>query len=358
MPETAASGSQAPSDVADITIIGAGPTGLYAAFYAGLRTMRVRLVDSLPNIGGQLTALYPKKQIYDVAGYPKVLSEDLVQSLYEQAMQYHPEVCTATKIETVAKAEGENYFKLTDANGNEFLSRSVLIAAGVGAFMPRKLDLADAAAREERGLYYFVKDPSVFHGKRVLIIGGGDSSMDWAMALAGKADLTLIHRRDKFTAHEDSVQKVMTSGARIKTFFELKRIEGNATDHIERAVLFDNRTGAEETLEVDAVLCNLGFLTNLGPIKNWGVEIVNNAIKVDINMVTNVEGIYAAGDIVWHPAKLKLIATGFGEAAIAVNNAKMLIDPHASFFPGHSSTAMEKKQKEHKEPQPVNGAAT
>lgn len=333
--------------LADITIIGAGPTGLYAAFYAGLRTMKVRLVDSMAGIGGQLTALYPKKMIFDVAGFPKVLAEELVQSLYEQALQYHPDVQTGAKVETVEHKNG--VIELNCSDGRKFLTKTVLIAAGVGAFMPRKLELADAAEREDKGLFYFVRDPKVFHGKRILIIGGGDSAMDWAMALSGNADLTLIHRRDKFTAHEDSVQKVMTSDVRVKPFYELRQIIGNGDARVKQAVIFNNRTSETETLDVDAILCNLGFLTNLGPIKNWGVEIVNNAVMVDINMATTVKGIYAAGDIVWHPAKLKLIATGFGEAAIAVNNAKIYTDPNASFFPGHSSTAAEKKDAEKKD---------
>lgn len=326
----------------DITIIGAGPTGLYAAFYAGLRTMSVRVVDSLSEIGGQLTALYPKKSIFDVAGHPKVVAEDLVKNLAHQASQYKPEILTNTRI-TEVLAEGEK-FVLKSEDGRAFPTRSVLIAAGVGAFMPRKLPQEEAVEWENKGLYYFVSDPSVFYGKKILVIGGGDSAMDWAMALASHTDLTLIHRRDKFTAHEDSVEKVKSLPVKIKTFYELKSMEGE-DGVLRKAVIFNNQTKEVEELEVDAVLCNLGFTTNLGPIKSWGVEIVNNAIKVDVNMATSVKGIYAAGDIVWHPAKLKLIATGFAEAAIAVNNAKTFIDPESNFFPGHSSGMDHKKEK-------------
>jgi len=331
-----------PNDIFDITIIGAGPVGLYAAFYAGLRTMRVKIVDSLGVIGGQLTTLYPKKLIYDVAGYPKVIAEDLVTSLYAQAAQYNPVLLTDCKIETL-KRTGD-FFTLGAENGTEHFSKTVLIAAGVGAFMPRKLDNHDAVRLEHHGLYYAVKDPKVFHGKRLLVVGGGDSAMDWVMALANHADITQIHRRDKFTAHEDSIEKVKNLPVKILTFHEIKQIIGE--DKVEKVVIFDNRTNEEKELTVDAILCNLGFLTNLGPIKDWGVDIFNNAVKVDINMETTLEGIYAAGDIVWHPAKLKLIATGFGEAAIAVNNARIYTDPNANFFPGHSSNTNEKKQKE------------
>jgi ferredoxin/flavodoxin---NADP+ reductase len=338
---TPANGSSMP----DITIIGAGPTGLYAAFYAGLRTMKIRVVDSLAEIGGQLTALYPKKNIFDVAGYPKVLAEDLVKNLYEQCLQYHPEFLTATKIDKLEKVG--DYFNLTTDDGRLLHSKTVLIAAGVGAFTPRKLEREGFERWENRGLHYFVKDPKVFYGKKILVIGGGDSSMDWAMALGDKTQMTLIHRRDKFVAHEDSVNKVRAMGVPMKTFWELKSIQGE-NGQPQSAVIFNNKTQEEETLEVDAVLCNLGFLTNLGPIKDWGLEIENNGIKVDSTMCTNIKGVYSAGDIAVHSAKLKLIATGFGEAAIAVNHAKTIVDPQSSFFPGHSSTIYEKKEKEEK----------
>jgi len=326
----------------DITIIGAGPTGLYAAFYAGLRTMQVRIVDSLSEIGGQLTALYPKKNIYDVAGYPAVLAEDLVKSLYEQCKQYNPEIFTDTKIEKLER-EGE-LLKLTSADGRTMYSKTVLIAAGVGAFTPRKLERDGMEAWEGKGLYYFVKDPTIFYGKKLLVVGGGDSAMDWAMALGDKSNMLLIHRRDKFVAHEDSVHKVRAMGVPIRTFWELKSIHGE-NGVVKSAVIFNNKTKEEETIEVDAVLCNLGFLTNLGSIKDWGLEIEGNGIKVNPSMETNIKGVYAAGDIASHAAKLKLIATGFGEAAIAVNHAKTVIDPHASFFPGHSSNKDDKKEE-------------
>jgi ferredoxin/flavodoxin---NADP+ reductase len=334
-------------DVADITIIGAGPTGLFAAFYAGLRAMRVRILESLAEIGGQLTALYPKKNIYDVAGYPKVLAEDLVKNLYEQCAQYNPEIITSARVD---KLETENgLFKLTVENGQVYWSKTVLIAAGVGAFTPRKLESPAIQAWEGKGLYYFVKDPTIFYGRKVLVIGGGDSAMDWAMALGDKTDMLLIHRRDKFVAHEDSVRKVKEMGIPIRTFWELKSIHGE-NGKITHAVIFNNKTKEEDTIEVDAILCNLGFHTNLGPIKDWGLEIHNNGIVVNAHMETNIKGVYAAGDIAWHPAKLKLIATGFGEAAIAVNHAKTVIDPHASYFPGHSSNKDDKKEEKQHQP--------
>ncbi|KAK3582330.1 hypothetical protein CHS0354_023871 [Potamilus streckersoni] len=289
-------------NVVDITIVGAGPTGLYAAFYAGLRGMTVRLVDALPEVGGQLTALYPKKNIYDVAGFPAVVSEDLVKNLYSQALQYHPDVLTECKITSIVNEEG--VIKLSNEAGALFFSKAVLIACGVGAFTPRRLANPNFVNWENKGLYYFVKDPKDFYGKKVLIIGGGDSAMDWAMALAAHADLTLIHRRDKFIAHEDSITKVFSFGFPIKTFFEIDDIRQSSQGSFKEVSIKNTKTKEKETLLVDAVLCNLGFVTNLGPIKDWGLELKGNGIVVDSFMRTNLKGVYAAGDITSHSNRL------------------------------------------------------
>ena len=328
--------------VADVAIIGAGPTGLFAAFYAGLRQMSVLLLDSLEILGGQLTTLYPEKYIYDVAGFPKVLSKDLSSALVEQAMQYKPEVRLGEQVRTIDLDESTRIYTLTTPRAAH-RARSVIISAGVGAFQPKTLGLANAASFEGRGLHYFVKELARFAGRRVLIVGGGDSAVDWANMLAPIAgQLTLIHRRDQFRAHEDSVLKMKCTSCRIKTFFELKSIEGNG--RLERATIYDNRTKHEETLEVDDVLVNVGFVNSLGPIKSWGLEIEGNAIKVNSMMQTARPGIFAAGDICTYPGKLKLIATGFGEACIAVNYAKHYLDPSANIFPGHSSNMKDEKK--------------
>lgn len=319
----------------DLAIIGAGPTGLFAAFYAGLRQMTVKLLDSLELLGGQLTTLYPEKYIYDVAGFPRVLSKDLATSLAEQALQYKPSVCLGEQVLDLIFDEATKVYTVK-TNKDTHRARSVIIAAGVGAFQPKTLPLANAKSFEGRGLYYFVKEIKAFEGKKVLIVGGGDSAVDWANMLAPvAATLTLIHRRDQFRAHEDSVVKMRCTSCNIRTFYELKAIDGDG--RLERATIYDNRTKAEETLDVDAVLVNIGFDSALGPIKNWGLEIEGASIKVDSMMQTTRPGIFSAGDICTYPGKLKLIATGFGEAAIAVNYAKHYIDPSAHIFPGHSS---------------------
>ena len=325
--------------VVDLAIIGAGPTGLFAAFYAGLGQMTVKMLDSLEILGGQLTTLYPEKYIYDVAGFPKVLSKDLSKGLEEQAIQYDTtQVCLGEQVQDVDFDPATKVFTVRTQKGTH-LARAVILAAGVGAFQPKTLPLPNAKQYEGKGLHYFVKTIAEFEKKRILIVGGGDSAVDWANMLAPVAEqVTVIHRRDQFRAHEDSVTKMKCTSCRIKTFFELKSIGGNGAEgRLDTATIFDNRTKDEEVLELDAVLVNIGFSNSLGPIKNWGLEIEGAQVKVDSMMQTNRPGFFAAGDICVYPGKLKLIATGFGEAAIAVNYAKHYLDPSANIFPGHSS---------------------
>jgi ferredoxin/flavodoxin---NADP+ reductase len=328
-------------DIYDLTIIGGGPTGLYGAFYAGLRQMRTKLIDSMAQLGGQLAALYPEKYIYDIGGFPKVLAKDYVFQSAEQALQYNPTVCLNEKVVTLARIGDETasggYLEIVTSSGAVHHSKAVLIAAGVGAFLPRKMDISDLERLEGLGVHYFVSDPKVLENKRLVIVGGGDSAFDWSMALGPAAASCLqIHRSDRFKAHEDSIQKVMDSpSVDLRTFYELKAVHGE--DHLEAVTIFDNRTGVEERIECDALLLNLGFLTNLGPIKDWGIELEKNAIKVDSTMRTTIIGVYAAGDICTYVGKLKLIATGIGEAGTAANFAKTFIDPASKAFPGHSS---------------------
>ncbi len=318
----------------DVTIVGAGPVGLFAAFYAGLRTMKVKLVDSLAEPGGQLAALYPDKYIYDVAGFPRVKSRELVDQLMEQAMQYAPTVCLGEQATVLRAVEG-GWVIGTD-QGREHRSKTVLVTAGIGYFAPRKLTDAALARFEGHGLHYVLPGLEPFRDRRVLLLGGGDSAVDWALHLEPLAsELTLIHRRDQFRAHEDSVHKLHASRCRVVPFHELKTIEGDG--RVERAVIYDNRSKQETTLAVDDVVVNFGFVANLGPLKTWGLTIKGNSLEVSQKMETNLPGVFGAGDLVSYPGKLKLIATGFGEAAMAVCGAKMLVDPAARYFPGHSS---------------------
>ncbi len=319
----------------DITIIGGGPSGLFAAFYAGLRAAKTKIIDSLPQLGGQLAALYPDKYIYDIPGFPKVLAREFVERQVDQAMQFSPAVCLDEKVIDL-KPDVNGLVEVETEPGNLHLSRTVIIAAGVGAFVPRTLDIPDIKRMEGRGVYYFVTDLERFRGKRVMVVGGGDTALDWALSLRGIAsEVTLIHRRDQFRAHEESVKELFQSPSKVLLCHELQALHGE--DRIRAATVFNNQTGEETTMDLDALVLGLGFLANLGPIKEWGLNIVKNSILVDSTMQTNLPGVYAVGDITAYEGKIKLIATATAEAAIAVNYAKNYIDPAAKVFPGHSS---------------------
>ena len=324
-------------DVYDITIIGAGPSGLFAAFYAGLRQMKTKIIDALEQPGGQVAVLYPEKYIFDVPGYSKILAKDLVKSLVEQAFQYNPTVVLGERVTSLRKSDG--FFELETDKGTRHRSRAVLVAAGVGAFSPNRLEAEGAAGYEGKGVHYFVRDKSVFKGKNLLVVGGGDSAVDWALNMQDVAKkITLVHRRDVFRAHEGSVAELMKSSCDVKLFYEVKRVTGDGTK-VTQAVIFDNRTKAETTLDVDAILVNIGFRADLGPIKDWGLQIDGREVRANGRMETNVPGVFVAGDIAGPQdgVKLNLIATGYAQAALAVNVAKAFVDPNSKIFPGHSS---------------------
>jgi len=328
-------------DAKDITIIGAGPTGLFAAFYAGMRGASHRLIDNLDQVGGQLTALYPEKYIFDVAGFPQILAKDLVKGLAEQGLRWNPPVHLAEKVIGLERAEenGKPQFTIV-TDKDQYPSRTVLIAGGIGAFTPRKLPLKDVDQWNDKGLHDRVLDPKTFAGKRILIVGGGDSAFDWAVNLQGVAkSILMIHRRDGFRAHQATVDQVQGMAAAgkmdLRTFWELKAIEGSG--RIERVTIHNNKTKEEETVPMDCVIPQLGFVSSLGAIAEWGLEIEKGDIKVSQTMETNLPGIYAAGDITTYPGKLKLIATGFAEACIAVNQIAHFLNPSAKVMPGHSS---------------------
>ncbi|WP_209851584.1 NAD(P)/FAD-dependent oxidoreductase [Paenibacillus sediminis] len=318
----------------DLLIIGGGPAGMFAAFYGGMRQASVTLVESMPQLGGQLAALYPEKYIYDVAGFPKVTAQDLVNNLKQQMSLFESNIRLEERVISVEKKEERHFVVKTDKN--EYHAKAVIITAGVGAFEPRRLELPEAARFEKTNLHYFVSDLNQFAGKKVLISGGGDSAVDWALMLEPIAEqVTLIHRRDKFRAHEHSVENLMNSKVKVITPTEITKLHGE--DRITKVTLAHVKTKEEQEIEVDDVIVNFGFISSLGPIAEWGIEIDNNSIVVDSRMETSIPGIFAAGDITTYPGKLKLIAVGFGEAPTAVNNAKVYIDPEARLSPGHSS---------------------
>lgn len=323
------------TDIYEVTFIGAGPVALYGMYYSGLRRTRSKVIDMLGEVGGGLMALYPEKYIYDVGGFPKVLAKDLVRDLKAQANQYDHSYCLEEKVLGVEKMP-DGILKLTTPKG-EHLSRSIVVCAGMGAYIPKRIDIPNVQELEGAGVFYFVRRLKDFAGKKILVVGGGDSAFDYSMMLEPVAEsITHIHRNDFFAAHEDSVQKVMNSSVRMKfPFWEVKQIEGD--DWVRKVTIVQSQTGETETLDIDAIIFNIGFITNMGPIEEWGLEIDKNSIKVDSRMRTNIDGIFAAGDVVTYEGKLKLISTGFGEVAVAVNNAKSYIDPKAKVNPGHST---------------------
>jgi len=320
--------------VYDILIVGGGPTGIFTAFYGGMRQCSVKIIESMPQLGGQLAALYPEKYIYDVAGFPKVRAQELVNALKEQAMYFEPTISLEERVLNLEK-QGDQFVVTTDKGIH--LAKAVIITAGVGAFEPRRLEHPKASVYEGKNLHYFVNDLNLFAGQKVAVIGGGDSAVDWALMLEPIAkEVHIIHRRDKFRAHEHSVETLMNSRVNVLTPYEIKDLKGNGT--IEALTIVQNKTLEELTLEVDSVIVNFGFVSSLGPIKNWGLQLEKGSIVVNSKMETNIPGIYAAGDIATYPGKVKLIAVGFGEAPTAVNNAKSYIDPEAKLQPGHSSS--------------------
>jgi ferredoxin/flavodoxin---NADP+ reductase len=323
-------------DVDDCLIIGGGPVGLFAAFYAGLRHMRTKIIDSLDELGGQLATLYPEKLVFDVAGFPKVLARDLARNLIEQAMQYNPTVCLGETSLHLERIESQGCYCVTSDKAKHY-AKTIIICAGAGAFKPKKLTIHGAEKFEGKGLHYSVKSKAVFKDQRVLIIGGGDSAVDWALNLQDTAShITLIHRRNQFRAHEDSMNKIKASGTQIMPFWEIKGI-GAEDGTLDSAVLFNNQDKEERTLPVDSIIVQIGFSSDLGAIKSWPIEVIRSGIVVDGHMQTKLPGVFSAGDVAHYDGKLKLIVTGFGEAATAVNFAKMVVDPKAKFFPGHSS---------------------
>lgn len=322
------------SDIFDFTIIGAGPAGLYAAYYSGFRGMKVKLIDSLEELGGQVAALYPEKAIFDVAGFPNVQGKDLVKNLVDQALQYKPTVVLGERV-TMIKAEADKTYTLTTTKGSH-QSRVILVTIGIGAFNPKRIPAAGAQEFEGKGLSYFVPDITKYDKRDVIIIGGGDSAVDWALNLQPRAkSVTLVHRRDGFRAHEESVRQLKSLPIALKLFCETKEIKG--AGHVQSITLTNTKTKTDETLPADEILACLGFEASVGPLAQWGLQLQGNDIPVTTRMETNLPGVYAAGDAATYPGKVKLIVCGFGEAATAVNNAAAYLNPSASVFPGHSS---------------------
>ncbi|EZQ02071.1 ferredoxin-NADP reductase [Candidatus Acidianus copahuensis] len=321
----------------DMIVIGGGPVGLFGNFYAGLRDMKTLLIDSQDELGGQLVSLYPEKTVYDVGGFPGILGYDLAQKLIEQAKMFSSDIRTKEWVDWIQKTD-DNMWIVKTNNGGEFKTKTVLIAVGIGKISPSRLGAKGEVEYENKGVFYTVRRKKDFEGKRILIVGGGDSAVDWALTLAPIAKkVYLAHRRDQFRAHERSV-KEMYQVANVYTWHELKEVKGDGSK-VTEAIIFDNRTKEEKTLDIDAVIISIGYKGDLGNIPKWGVNMKGRDVLVNGKMETNLPGVYSAGDIasVDGSPKLALIAVGFGQVAIATSVAKKYIDPSSSLFAGHSS---------------------
>ncbi|MFH9059817.1 NAD(P)/FAD-dependent oxidoreductase [Streptomyces coeruleorubidus] len=317
----------------DLLIIGAGPTGLYGAYYAGFRGLSVAVADALPEVGGQIAALYPEKFIYDVAGFPAVRGQDLVDRLAEQAWRWNPTYLLGHGV-TQLDDTGEGIVATTDA-GARITAGAVLVCGGIGNFIPRELPVGSEYLG--RGLRYFVPRLHELAGQDVVVVGGGDSALDWALSLEPIASsVTLVHRRTRFRAHERSVEQVHASSVRVLTPYEVEKVSGEGAVS---EVVVACPDGDRITLPAQSVVAALGFIADLGPIERWGLELRRRRILVDRTMRTNRERVFAAGDIADHDGKVSLISIGFGEAALAVNHIAALLDPARSITPGHSSDA-------------------
>jgi thioredoxin reductase (NADPH) len=315
----------------DVAIVGAGPTGLFAAYYAGFRGLSTLVIDALPEPGGQVTAMYPEKMIYDVAGFPVIRGRDLVANLVEQAAQFEPGYLLGVRADELSYVDGKPVLAMSD--GTIVHCGAIIITGGMGSFTARPLPAADAFAGT--GVVYFVPQLDELAGHNVVIVGGGDSAFDWALSLQPVAkSVTLVHRRDKFRAHAGTVARVQALPVEIIVNAEIHRLTG--AEKV-TGVEVQARGEAARELPCDTVVAALGFTADLGPLAQWGLALDKRHILVDTTMATNQARIFAAGDIAEYPGKVRLIAVGFGEAATAVNNAAIVIDPAAHLFPGHSS---------------------
>lgn len=324
------------SDEYDVTVIGAGPVGLFAAFYAGMRNLKTLVLEALPKPGGQITALYPEKYIYDVGGFPAILGRDLVTELYKQSTQFGADFKFNERVEHLERLES-GQFKLTTTEG-VYVSKTAILAAGIGAFQPNRLNVAGAAEFEGKGVSYVVREREKFLGRRLLVVGGGDTAVDWSLELRNWAsEVTLIHRLDYFEAHQRSVIALYDSQVNVHTQNELISIQGD--DAVRQAVIRNNVTTEERTLEVDDILVCIGFRADIGPINQWGLSLDGRKVSVNRQAEASMPGVFAVGDIAMPQdgVSMNLIAYGFGQATLAVGHASHFIHPKERVAHGHSS---------------------
>ncbi len=313
----------------DIIIIGAGPVGLFAVFEAGLLKLRCHIIDILPQPGGQLTEIYPKKPIYDIPGYPSVLASELVDNLMQQIAPFNPGFTLGDSAEIVEK-QADGRWLVTTGRGQQHLAPVIFIAGGLGCFEPRKPPIDNIAQFEDNGVDYFVRNPDQYKDKRIVIAGGGDSALDWTIFLADVAkEVTLIHRRTEFRGAPDSVEKMyeLSHQGRIKLVTNAQVTGLNGNGHLQ-SVVIEHDTEGTSVVDADYFVPLFGLTPKLGPIANWNLNLDKGAIEVNtFDYATNVEGIFAIGDINTYPGKLKLILCGFHEATLACQSAYKIVFP-------------------------------
>lgn len=318
----------------DVLIVGAGPTGLYGAYYAGFRGLSTTVVDVLPQPGGQVTALYPEKQIRDVAAIPAVRGRDFVAALVAQAAAYDPAYLLGRRAVRLEHRDGEPVVTLDD--GTVVHARAVVLTSGIGVPTPRPLGCGEEWLGT--ALSYFVVDPAAHAGQDVVVVGGGDSALDWADTLAPIArSVTVVHRRAAFRAHAATLERVRAAGTRIRTDTEVVTLDGDLAGGRLATVTLREKSGARTVLAADHVIAALGFVSDLGPMRDWGLDLRARSVAVDRSMRTNLPRVYAAGDLTDHPGKVRLMSVGFGEVATAMNHVAVDLDPSLTLFPGHST---------------------
>ncbi|MDR2834307.1 MAG: NAD(P)/FAD-dependent oxidoreductase [Streptococcaceae bacterium] len=323
-------------EIYDITIIGSGPVGLYAAIYAGMRKAKVKIIESLPNIGGQLNALYPEKYIYDLPGFPKIRAKDFIHNLQEQLNLFEATICLNEKVNNFKWKDDEKLFELTSSSATHY-SHSIILAAGKGSFAPRILGIENEEKFVGSAIHYHVDNLEKFRNQKIVIAGGGDSAIDWALLLEMVAkEVSIVHRREQFRAHEYSVERLKSSSVNILTPYVIDKL--SCSDKFEGIVVKNVKNKELNTLHVDHVLCNYGFVSSISPIDTWGFEFERGKIMVGRHQETNIPGIFAIGDIAGYTGRAELIATGLGEAPLAVNHALTFVRPDRRIPQTHSSS--------------------
>lgn len=334
-------------DLYDVTIIGGGPAGMYAAFYAGLREMKTKLIEAQPLLGGRML-IYPEKVIWDVGGVRPTVCQQIIDDLEMQARTFDPTIILGQQVTQLDCLENGN-FVLTTASGEHHYTRTIILAIGYGIRKLVKLDIEGAHRYEISNLHYTVQEIEPFRGKHILISGGGDSAVEWAVQLEPiAASVTIVHRRDSFAGHERNISQMRSSSVKIRTPYALHKLQSHHGDRVDQVIIRNLESNEEESLSVDAVIVNHGMKSDFGPIRQWGLNIGERELDGGLKMQTNIPGIFAAGDFIRFDNKVRLIAGAFTDAILAVNSAKTYIEPAAlevGYVSSHSSRFKEKNRQ-------------